>query len=448
MTIWVDVSTLSFWSRPPVGIVRVELECVKFYLQNEARFCRYYDSGYREISAAEIVSLVEKFDSMEEKNVLINTQVIGRPGIFYQSIKNTSLRKIPIRYHRAIKILLKISTFLTIKIKYLLIGMIAKVKNTLVFLFLKKNQHLFKKSTFEIGDWVISLGPDWDFKNTKYMYQLHKEGVKICTICYDVIPIKFPEWAYDLKLHDRFIHYFADLSWYADLVFCISESSKRDLVSFCDTVGAPIPKTAIFHLGSDLKTNRILEDVLNKYKLKQDSYILYVSTIERRKNHQVILDAYKGLLAQGIFNLPTMVFVGMKGWGVSDMLREISANRMLNKYIKILNDVSDSEVASLFDGCKFSVYPSSYEGWGLPVAESLSRGKFCIASDSSSMMEVGLNFVEYISPFRVDLWANAIYEYSHNSDLLIEKELMIKNNYSKNSWNQAFQKFHSMLLIS
>jgi glycosyltransferase involved in cell wall biosynthesis len=151
------------------------------------------------------------------------------------------------------------------------------------------------------------------------------------------------------------------------------------------------------------------------------------------------------MISQGVKNLPILVFVGMIGWGVSEMLSEISSNRMLAKHIKILNDVSDAEVTCLYDGCKFTVYPSNYEGWGLPIAESLARGKFCLASDTSSLPEVGLEYVKYLPTYRLDLWIDAISELINDDDLLIDKEEAIKLSYINKTWTESYTQLDSII---
>jgi hypothetical protein len=77
----------------------------------------------------------------------------------------------------------------------------------------------------------------------------------------------------------------------------------------------------------------------------------------------------------------------------------------------------------------FTVYSSLYEGWGLPVAESLALGKSCIASDASSLPEVGGDFPEYIDPTDVSAWADRLSFYIDNPDAVREREEKIRSEY-------------------
>ena len=79
---------------------------------------------------------------------------------------------------------------------------------------------------------------------------------------------------------------------------------------------------------------------------------------------------------------------------------------------RALGHANDAELRALYENCEFFVYPSLYEGWGLPVAEALAFGKFVLASDRGSIPEVGGDLVEYIDPWNASAWAEAISDIS------------------------------------
>jgi glycosyltransferase involved in cell wall biosynthesis len=85
----------------------------------------------------------------------------------------------------------------------------------------------------------------------------------------------------------------------------------------------------------------------------------------------------------------------------------------------------------------FTVYPSLYEGWGLPVAESLTLGQFCIASSTSSLPEVGGDLIEYIDPWDVYKWAERIHWYATHPDELHQKKEAIRANYQPYQWQET-----------
>ncbi len=112
--------------------------------------------------------------------------------------------------------------------------------------------------------------------------------------------------------------------------------------------------------------------------------------------------------------VPTLVFAGRVGWMIADLLDALRNSRHLDGKIRIVSDADDMTLASLYRGARFTIFPSLYEGWGLPVTESLGYGKVCIASSSTSIPEAGGDFCLYHDPDNVteafELYRKAITE--------------------------------------
>ena len=129
--------------------------------------------------------------------------------------------------------------------------------------------------------------------------------------------------------------------------------------------------------------------------------------IERRKNHDILYRAWLRLIEAGC-TIPNLVFVGMRGWGVDDLLSDLARDRRIRGRIHVLQTVSDTELAMLYDRCLYTVYPSLYEGWGLPVVESFAFGKFCLCSNAGSLPEAGGDLAEYLDPWDLNAWVERI----------------------------------------
>jgi hypothetical protein len=91
----------------------------------------------------------------------------------------------------------------------------------------------------------------------------------------------------------------------------------------------------------------------------------------------------------------------------------------------------------LYRHCLFTVFPSIYEGWGLPVSESLTHGKFCLASSAASIPEAGGEFCEYLDPWNVPLWTQRLAFYFAHQSAVQEKEKIILQNYKPHTWLEA-----------
>jgi glycosyltransferase involved in cell wall biosynthesis len=112
--------------------------------------------------------------------------------------------------------------------------------------------------------------------------------------------------------------------------------------------------------------------------------------------------------------------------------------------LNIIDDATDEEIVWLYENCMFSVYPSFYEGWGLPLAESAHYGKICLASDSSSIPEVLGPDAVYFSPFDSQECLQKIVKFSNNSKLRSDKERILAKRRIW-SWDDAQAQLDSLL---
>jgi hypothetical protein len=131
-------------------------------------------------------------------------------------------------------------------------------------------------------------------------------------------------------------------------------------------------------------------------------YVLCVGTLDERKNHLLLLEVWTELCARHGDRIPPLLLVGKWGWrsgaGIQTFEKKLEETGFLAGKIILLGNLSDAEVDYLYRHCLFTVFPSFAEGWGLPVGESLACGKPCIASNSSSIPEVGGSLVRYVDP--------------------------------------------------
>jgi hypothetical protein len=126
-----------------------------------------------------------------------------------------------------------------------------------------------------------------------------------------------------------------------------------------------------------------------------ERFVLFVATIEGRKNHRLIFDIWRRMLADGD-DPPYLVCVGRVGWKSEPFVAKLVETNYLNGRVILLQGVSDEYLRLLYSRCMFTVFPSLYEGWGLPVGESLAAGKICVCSNRASLPEVAGEFGAYI----------------------------------------------------
>jgi len=224
-----------------------------------------------------------------------------------------------------------------------------------------------------------------------------------------------------------------------DTYICISENTKNDLLRYCEELGQPAPSAVVVTNGCELaKPMQESKNLPSVYAL--GSFVLFVSTIEGRKNHVLALKTWTRLVLERE-DVPKLVCVGRYGWRAEEFIRTIVASDGLGKKIEILSEVSDEELEELYANCLFTIYPSFYEGWGLPVTESLARGKVCVSSYTSSLREAGGDLAIYIDPHSNDQLYRAVSDLLEDPDLIVEREERIRNEFVLRPWSQVAQDY-------
>ena len=173
----------------------------------------------------------------------------------------------------------------------------------------------------------------------------------------------------------------------ASLLITDSEYTRQEIASY---FGYPLDKirtvplacSSDFHPRDAIETNSIL----NKFSLAHDGYTLYAGTIEPRKNIESLLDAY-AMLPDVIRARWPLVLVGYRGWR-SEVLHQRIEAAVTAGWVRYLGYVVNDDLPILFSGARLFVFPSHYEGFGLPVLEAMASGVPVVCSNSSSLPEV------------------------------------------------------------
>lgn len=258
---------------------------------------------------------------------------------------------------------------------------------------------------FRQGACLVNLGTSWWLQN--YFLHVRKAkalyGIHYVPFVHDMIPIMTPEHCVK-ELTQDFISWALGVFAHADHFLTNSEASKRDLLAVADQLGQTVDpaNVHVVRLDADFRKPSItvpLSQTLARYGLTEGGYVLFVSTIESRKNHLNAFKAWQELIQRhGADKVPRLVCVGNRGWLNDAVFSKQESNSDLRAKVMIVSGVSDPDLANLYRASAFTLYPSTYEGWGLPVTESFCYGKAALLSDASSLPEAGGEFADY---FRV-----------------------------------------------
>ncbi|MDR0837618.1 MAG: glycosyltransferase [Propionibacteriaceae bacterium] len=293
------------------------------------------------------------------------------------------------------------------------------------------------------GDTLLMLGAPWVAPDMSTELRKLKDhsGCRVVLLVHDLIPVLHPEVApIDAS---RFSEFMTQALGVVDLCIAVSQATARDIAQVCAREGLPTPPVNVIRLGDDLagqpqpdRPTGIPEDLA--------PFVLVVGTVEVRKNHIVLYQAYQQALLDGV-QLPPLLIVGRNGWLTDDLRYQLEHSPQVGGRIIHLNSVSDAELVWAYTNCLFTVFPSRYEGWGLPVAEALARHKFCIASDASSIPEIGGSLLDYASPYDPRGWMDKIAHYANNLDALAEHVASIKSGYVATTWDATYSALRSSL---
>jgi glycosyltransferase involved in cell wall biosynthesis len=259
-------------------------------------------------------------------------------------------------------------------------------------------------------DVLLSAGSDWYHLDAAGIGEAKRRtGFRYACICYDLIPITHPEFYAPKDVAMMHRHWHATLQ-FANLVVTNATCIAADLERFCAAEQIATPEIAIQPLGYDPPPG---SPGTPPPPLESGRYALFVSTIEPRKGHAMLLRVWRRLLARCLpqrhrFHL---VFVGRPGWMVEDVLRELTNGAGLEGTVCHLQGIDDVALHALYAHAAFVLYPSRYEGFGLPIIEAFAHGKPVIASTGGALPETVAGAYPCLPPDDEMGWETAIAEW-------------------------------------
>jgi glycosyltransferase involved in cell wall biosynthesis len=291
---------------------------------------------------------------------------------------------------------------------------------------------------FAGGDVLILVGETWARHDLALLARLkRRHGLRLVALCQDLIPIRFPHFFESRDFVDRFATYLDFLIAEADLLVANSEHTRRDLLWYAAQRGGIHGRIEVVIHGADLPAPAPLARPPLLSGIEPGGFALSVSTIQPRKNFTLLYRLWRRLREEGVAGLPLLVIVGARGWGSDALLREIDGDPLTRPFIRILDDAGDDELAWLYEHCCWTLYPSFYEGWGLPLAESLMYGKLCLASNAASLPEAGQGLAHHLDPNDIDAWHREIVTLLETPGLLGGIEERIRRERRVIDWRQS-----------
>lgn len=261
----------------------------------------------------------------------------------------------------------------------------------------RESEALFERQLKEHDFILVNLGTSWWIENyfLKVRELRKRYGIRYVPMIHDVIPLMTPEHCAQ-RLVEEFCQWFSTLIFEVDGAVTNSHWSAMDIrhhaAKLLPELSLPVYPVA---LNGDMRSylsehaGRSAEGLHHILPPKTD-FVLCVSTLESRKDHLLLFRAWEALLGKYDADLvPVLICLGKPGWLFEEGAEFLRSRPLLSSKIMLISSVSDGALQALYRECLFTLNNSFYEGWGLPVTESLSYGTLPLVSCNTSLTEAG-----------------------------------------------------------
>lgn len=420
-----DISSIAQWRGPAVGILRVEQALARFALAGRSEITlSYYDKATKSFLAV---------NPTWAEHIITWEGSVGRR-------RHGVLRLIPSSY----AMVAALERLRPACAHSATDRAIAYIQKALPLLRRRRRRgvvpfHLATGAPLILGpgDVILSTGSDWTNKDAVAILALKRKfGFRYAVMCHDIIPLILPQH-FLANVVDAFRQYWNIMFTSADMILVYSQCTAHDVKSYCDRNSLPLSTLRLVQLGCDAIHRKI--EITLPDGLERDRFVLYVSTIEPRKGHEFLLRVWRRLLADGIpqrhrFKL---VFVGRQGWHVDPVLRQVGDDAAFGGTLMHLVGIGDDELASLYSAAAFCVYPSLYEGLGLPIIEAFLYKKPVIASNGGALPETVGTLSPCLDPTDESAWYETLKQWISDPRIRVEYEEKIAAGFSYRTWEQA-----------
>ena len=258
---------------------------------------------------------------------------------------------------------------------------------------------------------------------------------------YDLIPVLYPQFLLSEQIPLLYKQTLASIAA-KDWVTCISHSTKNDL---CNYLKIDESRVFVTHLAAEPSVFYPCNDAAKlastrtKYGIPDAPYILSLGTLEPRKNLDGAIRSFAKLIEEQSIRDLYLVLVGTPGWKYDNIMAEVSKKNFLKERIIFTGYVPESDLAALYSSSLAFVYPSFYEGFGLPPLEAMQCGVPVITSNTSSLPEVVGNAGIMVDPKDTDALCDSMLQIYNKPSLRASMSVKSLAQAKLFSWERCTQ---------
>jgi glycosyltransferase involved in cell wall biosynthesis len=258
----------------------------------------------------------------------------------------------------------------------------------------KNYQSIFYKKIDKISDVdlppiLLLLDSSWYMDLFPLLDEFKKQGGKISSVLYDLIPFTHPETVEE-KTKMAHTDWWLKAPEYVDSVVCISKTVREQFIDWQESQNLskkiPLQNISYFYLGANFGQEGGESHFLSKLLRSEAPFYTMIGSIEPRKNHNLVLDAFEILWSEGI--MVRLVIVGRHGWHSDDFIRRMESHQEYSVNLFYFKDACDVTLIALYAKTQAVIMASMAEGFGLPIVEALRYGTKVICNDIPVFREV------------------------------------------------------------
>ena len=268
------------------------------------------------------------------------------------------------------------------------------------------------------GDVLFDVDATWMCRvKRSYLFPiLKKQGVRIVVQIHDIISVEYPQFCLERGVYN-YMDYLGAALQYGDTFIVSTHAIVDSLERLAKSLGILLPPCQVVPFGADyIESQESAEELVkNNEKIlpeirdlaAEKTYILMVGTIEPRKNHRLLLDAYDAQLKGRGYSV---VLAGYMGWNMEDFRERLETHPDFGRGVYHFSGLDDDNISYLYRHARYMAFLSYSEGFGLPLIEAFYRGTPVIASDIPVSREVAGDYCVYFAQDDVEDFCGKIRE--------------------------------------